>query len=258
MSRVLTLRSTTVGKKIVMAVTGIVLVGFVVGHMLGNLKIFAGAHDGVYALDHYAEGLRQFGDPILMRGQFLWIARAVLLLAVVLHIWSAISLKIRSNAARPVGYKKVEHEASTLASRTMIWGGILLLVFIVFHLLHLTTGTVTPGFEFEHGQVQANMTHGLSVGWVAAFYIVAMIALGMHLYHGVWSMLQTLGVAHPRYDSWRKRLAVAVAILVAVGNIAIVVAVLSGAVEKASPQRSHASNRVVVPAGDAEEAQAWN
>jgi succinate dehydrogenase / fumarate reductase cytochrome b subunit len=162
--------------------------------------------------------------------QFLWIARAVLLLAVILHIWSATSLKLLSNSARPVGYKQVAHEESTLASRTMIWGGILLGVFIVFHILHLTTGTLTPGFTFEHGKVFHNVTGAFQNVGVAIFYIVAMIALFMHLYHGVWSMLQTLGANHPRYNSWRKKLALAIAILVAIGNISFPVAVLTGLV----------------------------
>ncbi len=230
MRRVLTLYSTTIGKKVVMAVTGILLVGFVLGHMIGNLKLYLPAHDGMAAIDHYGEGLRSFGAPFLAHGQFLWIARSVLILAVGLHIWSAISLKVRSNAARPIAYKRVAYEDSTLASRTMIWGGVLLLAFIVFHLLHFTTGTITPGFDFEHGAVFANVTGGFSNVGVAIFYIVAMVALAMHLYHGVWSMLQTLGANHPRYNSWRKKLALAIAIIVAVANISFPVAVLTGLV----------------------------
>lgn len=230
MSRFLTLRSTSVGKKAIMAVTGIILVGFVIGHMLGNLKLYFPAHGTVPALDHYAEGLRHFGDPFLGPGQFLWIARVILLLAVGLHIWAAVTLKRQSNAARPVGYRKVTHQESTAASRTMIWGGLLLLVFIVFHILHFTTGTVAPGFTFEHGQVYSNVTHGLAVPWVAAFYIVAMVCLGMHLYHGVWSMLRTLGANNPHYNPLLRRLALLVALIVVIGNISFPVAVLTGMV----------------------------
>lgn len=225
MRRVLTLYSTTIGKKVVMAVTGILLVGFVLGHMIGNLKLYLPAHEGVPALDHYAEGLRNIGDPFLPPSYFLWIVRAVLLVAVGLHIWSAISLKLQSNAARPIGYQKSAYEESTIASRTMIWGGVLLAAFIVFHILHLTVGSVSPGFTFEHGKVFANVTGAFQNVGVAAFYVVAMIALAMHLYHGVWSMLQTLGANHPRYNSWRKKLALAIAILVAIGNISFPVAV---------------------------------
>ena len=270
MRRVLTLYSTTIGKKVVMAVTGILLVGFVVGHMAGNLKLYLEPHDGDFALDHYAEGLRTFGDPFLPEGNFLWIARAVLLVAVGLHIWSALSLKTASNAARPQGYAKTRHQESTLASRTMIWGGILLVVFIVFHLLHFTTGDVFPGSsEFVYGEVHANVTNGLSVGWVAAFYVIAMIALGMHLYHGVWSMLQTLGANHPRYNHWRRKLAIAVALIVTIGNISFPVAVLTGAVDRVQPEpgghaseiEADAKELVAAPVNDdapATEAEAWN
>lgn len=230
MHRYLSLHSTTVGKKAIMAVTGIILVGFVIGHMLGNLKLYLPAHDGVAALDHYAEGLRTFGAPFLAHNQFLWIARIVLLASVGLHIWAAITLKLRTNAARPIGYRKVDHDASTAASRTMIWGGLLLLVFVVFHILHFTTGDVTPGYQFQAGEVQHNVTAGLSVAWVAVFYVVAMIFLGLHLYHGVWSMLQTLGVNHPRYNTWIHRLALLIALVVAIGNISFPVAVLTGMV----------------------------
>lgn len=269
MRRVLTLTSTTVGKKVVMAVTGILLVGFVFGHMVGNLKLYLAPHDGDFAIDHYGHGLRVFGDPFLGEGQFLWIARAVLLAAVALHIWSAISLKLASNAARPQRYAKVTHQESTAASRTMIWGGILLVVFIVFHLLHFTTGTITPGMDFVHGEVQANVTNGLSVPWVAAFYGIAMIALGMHLYHGVWSMLQTLGVNHPRYNHWRRKLALALALIITLANISFPVAVLTGAVKTVAPDRGgHASDPASametsanLPASTpapATEAEAWN
>lgn len=261
MRRVLTLYSTTIGKKIVMAVTGILLVGFVLGHMIGNLKLYMGPHDGDYALDHYAHGLRVFGEPFLAEYQFIWIARTVLLLAVGLHIWSAISLKSATRAARPQGYAKAAYQESTLASRSMLWGGVLLAVFIVFHLLHFTTGTVTPGMEFRYGEVQANVTAGFQVWWVAAFYVIAMVALGMHLYHGVWSMLQTLGANHPRYNHWRRKLAIAVALVIALANISFPVAVITGAVDEAGAEPSTAST----PAPDAndladnaQEGQAWN
>ena len=230
MRRFLSLHQTTVGKKAIMAVTGILLVGFIIGHMVGNLKLYMPAHDGVAALDHYAEGLRKFGDPFLAEGQFLWIFRAVILIAVALHVWAAITLKLQSNAARPVGYKKVTYQESNAASRTMIWGGFLLLVFIVFHILHFTTGNVAPGFDFVHGAVFDNVTGGLAQPVVAAFYVLAMIALAMHLYHGVWSMLQTLGANHPRYNTLFHRIALVVALIVAVGNISFPVAVLTGMV----------------------------
>ena len=230
MHRYLSLHHTTVGKKTIMALTGIILVGFVVGHMVGNLKLYMPDHDGMAALDHYAEGLRQFGAPFLGEAQFLWIFRLTLLAAVALHIWAAVTLKLLSNSARPVGYKKVTHQESNAASRTMIWGGIILLLFIVFHILHFTTGDLAPGFAFTHGAVFQNVTSGLAVPWVAAFYIVAMIALGMHLYHGVWSMLQTLGANHPRYNTLFHRVALVIALIIVIGNISFPVAVLTGMV----------------------------
>ena len=230
MHRFLSLHNTTVGKKAIMAVTGIILVGFVVGHMVGNLKLYMPGHDGVAALDHYAEGLQLFGAPFLGEGKFLWIFRLTVLAAVGLHIWAAVTLKWLSYNARPVNYKKVTHQESNVASRTMIWGGVVLALFIVFHILHFTTGDVAPGFDFEHGAVYDNVTSGLGVGWVAAFYIVAMIALGMHLYHGVWSMLQTLGANHPRYNTLFHRIAIVVALIIVIGNISFPVAVLTGMV----------------------------
>jgi succinate dehydrogenase / fumarate reductase cytochrome b subunit len=230
MRRFLSLHQTTVGKKAIMAVTGIVLVGFIIGHMVGNLKLYLPAHDGIPALDHYAHGLRTLGDPFLGEGQFLWLFRGIIIIAAALHIWAAISLKMKSNAARPVGYKKSTYQESNAASRTMIWGGVLLLIFVVFHILHFTTGDVAPGFEFEYGAVFNNVTGGLGQPVVAAFYVLAMISLAMHMYHGVWSMLQTLGANHPRYNSLFHRIALAVAIIVALGNISFPVAVLTGMV----------------------------
>ena len=259
MRRVLTLYSTTIGKKIVMAVTGILLVGFVLGHMIGNLKLYMGQHDGDWALDHYAHGLRVFGDPFLGEYQFIWIARIVLLLAVGLHIWSAISLKAATRAARPQGYAKTAYQESNLASRTMLWGGILLVVFIVFHILHFTTGTIVPGnSDFVYGEVHANVTQGFNVAWVAAFYVIAMVALGMHLYHGVFSMLQTLGVNHPRYNPWRKKLAIALAVVIAVANISFPVAVLTGVVERVEHTSETASTPAPGTNGSQQEVEAWN
>ena len=241
MRRVLTLYSTTIGKKIVMAVTGILLVGFVLGHMIGNLKLYMPRHDGDWPLDHYGHALRTFGEPFIGEYQFLWIVRAILLLAVGLHIWSAVSLKAAAKKARPQGYAKVTHQASNAASRTMFWGGVLLAVFIVFHILHLTTGDIAPGYTFVYGEVHANVTQGFQVAWISAFYVVAMVALGMHLYHGVWSMLQTLGANHPRYNHWRKRLAIALALIITIANISFPVAVMTGAVEPVSPTSERAS-----------------
>jgi succinate dehydrogenase / fumarate reductase cytochrome b subunit len=202
-----------------MAVTGVILFGFVVGHMIGNLQVYLGPE----ALDHYGAFLRELGH-----GGALWIARATLLAAVILHIWAAVSLTLTSTAARPVGYRRHAWRESTYASRTMRWSGAILALFIAYHLLHFTTGTVHP--DFRHGGVYHNVITGFRVWPVSVFYIAAQLALGLHLYHGIWSMLHTLGLSHPRYDRLRSGVSTAFAFLVVIGNISIPVAVLAGAV----------------------------
>ena len=205
----------TIGRKIVMAVSGIVLVVYVIGHMTGNLLAFQGRA----RLDAYAHFL-QSSAPIL------WTVRSVLLLATMLHVHSAWSLTRDARAARPAGYARREVLSSTMGSRTMRWGGVLLLVFIVYHLLHFTTGTVHP--DFVRGQVYDNLVTGLSVPAVAVFYLVAMLALALHLSHGVWSLFQTLGVSHPHLERGRRGLAIVLAIVVPAGFAAIPLAVLLG------------------------------
>jgi succinate dehydrogenase / fumarate reductase cytochrome b subunit len=205
----------TLGRKIVMAVTGIVLFGFVVGHMAGNLQVFLGPA----AFNGYAEFLREF-----LHGAGIWIARAGLLAAVLLHIWAAISLTLESRAARPEGYRKVQRRESTYASRTMVWSGPILVLFIVYHLAHLTFGSAHP--SFVEGDVYRNVIVGFSVPWVTALYIVAMLCLGLHMYHGVWSMLQTLGLSHPRWNRLRFAFSAASTAVVVAGNIFIPLAVL--------------------------------
>ena len=187
--------TSTIGKKVVMAVTGVVLVGFVVAHMAGNLQLYLGPE----ALNAYGHALRE-----LLHGTGLWIARAVLLAAVALHVWAATSLTLQSRAARPVGYRKQSWTESTYASRTMRWSGPILLLFILYHLAHFTTGHAHPQFVEE--DVFGNVVVGFQSGPVVFFYLMAMLALGLHLYHGIWSMLQTLGLSHPRYNPWRHAL----------------------------------------------------
>ena len=181
----------SIGRKVVMAVTGAILFGFVLGHLAGNLTVYLGPE----ALNGYAVFLRQF-----LHGAGLWIARAVLLLSVILHIWSATSLTLSSRAARPVGYRERQWTESTYASRTMRWSGVIILLFVIYHLLHFTFGTVHP--SFVEGDVYHNFVTGFQSVPVSIAYIVAMIFLGLHLRHGVWSMFQTLGVSHPRYIRW--------------------------------------------------------
>lgn len=216
-----TFLGSSIGKKIVMAVTGLVLVLFVLGHMAGNLQIYKGAE----ALNAYSEFLHH-----LLHGAGLWIARIVLLACAGLHIWAAIGLTRMNAAARPVAYRQVEPKASTWASRYMRVTGFVLLFFIVFHLLNLTTGQWHPGGVYVKGDVYANVVSTFRVPWVAALYVVAMIALAGHLSHGIWSLMQTLGWNHPRYNALRKQIAWVLTLLVVVANISFPVAVLAGIV----------------------------
>lgn len=213
----------SIGKKIVMAITGIMLVGFVVVHMIGNLQLYLPAHEGVYPLDTYGTFLRT-----LLHGSGIWIARASLLTAAALHIWAAVGLTLMNRAARPIGYQEQHYVTSTFASRWMRISGAVVLLFIVFHLLHLTIGVILP--DFEHGKVFHNVVTGFQVPWVSAFYIIAMLSLATHLHHGIWSMLQTLGLSHPRYNGLRNGLATLLTIVVIGGNISFPIAVLTGLV----------------------------
>lgn len=215
---------TAVGKKAVMAVSGIVLFGFVLTHMLGNLKLYQGRE----AMNEYARFLREMGTPELPESGVLWIARSVLLLAVAAHIVAAWQVTRQSRTARPVSYKRREVVQATYASRTMRWGGVILLLFIVYHLLHLTFGTVHPAFV--EGDVYSNVVSGFQVWWVALFYVVAQVMLGLHLYHGLWSLFQSLGWNHPRFNPWRRRFAQVFAFVVTAGNLSFPLAVLSGLV----------------------------
>lgn len=200
-----------------MAATGLALVGFVVAHMTGNLLVYAGRE----AMNDYALFLREF-----LHGAGLWMARAALLGAVLIHIWAAWSLTRLSHAARPAGYHRLEHDASTLASRTMRWGGVTILLFVIYHLLHLTFGTVHP--DFRHGDVYHNFVTGFQSVPASLFYIAANIALGLHLYHGGWSMFRTLGLTHPRHTRTVRLAFGALAVIVALGNLSFPVAVLAG------------------------------
>jgi succinate dehydrogenase / fumarate reductase, cytochrome b subunit len=214
-----TLLNSSIGKKIVMAITGIVLSLFVLGHMAGNLQAFL--PNGPEALDHYGAFLRE-----LLHGTGIWFVRGGLLLAVGLHIWAYLGLTLKSWAARPQGYGVTDFEEATFASRSMRWTGPILAAFIVFHLLHLTTGSVHP--HFVEGKVYQNLITGLAPVPVALFYVVAMGCLAFHLWHGAWSMLQTLGLSHPKYLAARKAFAIVFTLLVAGGFVLVPLAVLAG------------------------------
>jgi len=213
-----------VGKKAVMAATGIILFGFVLGHLLGNLKLYLGPE----ALNSYSRFLRTAGEPVVPANVLLWVVRLVLIAAVTLHVLAAWQLSRASRAARPDAYVAGSRIHTTYASRTMRWGGVIILLFVIYHLLHLTWGTVHPAFV--PGDVYHNVVAGFQVWWVSLFYVAAQVALGFHLYHGLWSMFQSLGWNHPRFNLWRNGFAHAFAWLITVGNISFPVAVLSGLV----------------------------
>jgi len=207
----------TIGRKVVMAVTGFILVGFVVVHMAGNLQMFLGPA----AMHDYAVFLRAF-----LHGTGVWIARGGLLAAAVLHIWAATSLTIENRAARPVAYRTWQPGASTLGSRTMRLSGYLLLAYIIYHLLHMTLGTVHP--DFRELEPYHNLVSAFQSKLVAITYILAMILLGFHLDHGIWSMLRTLGLSHPRYVALARVAAAGLSVLVVIGYVSIPVAVMMG------------------------------
>jgi len=191
-------------------------------HWFGNLKVFMGPE----VFNHYAEGLREFGDPFLPYGWFLWIFRVGLILALIIHVWTAWSLTRQSWAARGTKYKKKESLNIDAASSTMRWGGVFLFLFVTYHILHLTTGTLHP--DFIHGDAYHNFVAGFQSIPVAVFYMVCMIALGLHLYHGTWSAFQTLGIDGPRAQKFRRPLSLIIALVVAGGNLLFPVAVLTG------------------------------
>lgn len=220
----------TIGKKIVMAVTGIVGILFVIGHMAGNLQMFY--PDAPAVMQHYALLLRT-SMPLL------WAVRIGLLVAVALHALAAYQLTMISKAARPAGYAERRPQVTTFAARTIRWGGVLLLAFIVFHLLHLTIGAVHP--QFTHLDPYNNVRIGLANPAVAAFYILAMLALGLHLYHGSWAVVRTLGVARPSTQPLKRKLALVLAIVVAAGFIAVPVAAVAGLFPEAPAQTEGAA-----------------
>jgi succinate dehydrogenase / fumarate reductase, cytochrome b subunit len=213
-----------IGKKAVMAVTGLVLFTYVVAHLLGNLQVFSSNPDQI---NKYAAFLHNPANAVA-----LWVARAVLLACVGLHILAAIQLWLQNRAARPVAYYKKADVPTAYAARTMRWSGVIIAAFITFHILHLTAGSI-PGLPAQEiaanePNVRANLIQGFQNPWVSGFYILAIVLLCTHLYHGIWSMFQSVGINHPRYTPGLKRVAAIIAILLAVGYISIPVSVMTG------------------------------
>ncbi len=214
----------TIGKKIIMGVTGLIGIGFVIVHMAGNLQAFIGQRK----LNDYGAALH---GPL---NELTWLVRTVLIVSVVLHVVMAYQLTRISAAARPIGYQKRHPQVATLASRTMKWGGVLLLVFIVLHILHFTTETIDPGGwrgmtdSMGHRDVYGNIIASFRVWWVAWFYIIAMVALGAHLYHGAWSSVRTLGYAKPSGNPLHRKIAFVVAAIIWAGFTLVPLGVIAG------------------------------
>lgn len=220
MTRAIGLLNTTLGQKAALAMSGVVLFGFVLQHMLGNLQVFMGPE----VFNAYAASLKSLPGLV-------WVARSVLLFALVVHVATMVQLYSRSTAARPTGYRKQSLRASSYASSTMHFTGPMLFLFIAFHIAHLTAPGLALG-EYEHSatDVYANFVHGFSIPWVSAVYCTANLFLGLHLYHGAWSLLQTVGLSHARYNRLREGIARGIAVVVTIGNVSMPLAVLLGLV----------------------------
>lgn len=215
----------SLGKKYAMALSGIVLMVYVFLHMLGNLKLYFGPE----AMNEYADFLRFFGAPALPETTTLNLVRVALGIAFVVHIHAAFTLWWRNRQARPTGYQsKRDWIAADFASRTMRWSGIIVLLFVIFHLADLTFGYANP--DFERHDVYGNVVASFQRVPVSLFYIAANLALGLHLYHGAWSLFQSMGWNRRGFNHWRRYFAVAFAAVVVIGNLSFPIAVLLGIV----------------------------
>jgi succinate dehydrogenase cytochrome b subunit len=218
---------TSIGKKLLMAGSGVILLGFVIAHMIGNLHIYLGKT----SIDLYAHGLRTMLEPELPFSYALWAIRVVLIAAFAIHIVTAVQLARQSRAARSVRYVHPDHVQADPAAVSMRWGGLALALFIVFHLANLTWGWVHPGFTFVRGAVYANLVGSFQVWWIVVIYLVAMVALSLHIYHGAWSIFQTFGVNNKRWDKRVRVSAAVVAVVVLIGNCSIPIAIAAGGIK---------------------------
>jgi succinate dehydrogenase / fumarate reductase cytochrome b subunit len=215
-----------IGRKWAMAVSGVVLLGFVLFHMIGNLHLY----EGPVEVNEYGEALRDLGGDLAPRTFVLWVVRVVLIAAFAVHIHAAVSLALKNRRARPVKYDSPrEYLVANYASRTMIWSGFIVLAFLAFHLADLTWGTTNP--DFVRGDIYRNVVASFERWPVAILYIVANLALGLHIYHGAWSLFQSLGVNNPRFNDWRRWFAAAFAGVIVTANVSFPVMVLIGVFE---------------------------
>ena len=214
---------TDTGKKYAMAISGVALLLFVLGHMIGNLHVFEGAHDGVFRIDEYGEGLRDLGGPLFPRTLILWgLFRLPLTAAFAIHIHAAWALTRRNRAARDTKYQSPRsYLAANYASRTMRWSGIIVLLFLVWHLADLTIGIEAVNPDFQRGMVYNNLVSSLSRWPVWILYVGAQVALAFHIWHGAWSLFQSLGINNPRYNRFRRTFANIFSTVVVAGFVSV-------------------------------------
>jgi succinate dehydrogenase / fumarate reductase cytochrome b subunit len=218
-------KTSSVFKKVVMAISGIILVLYLIAHMIGNLKAFSGAED----FNHYSEWLRTIGNPALPGATALWLIRVVLLVAVLAHMWAAVSLWRQAKRARPQAYVTKKSVAQSYASRTMRWGGVIILAFIIFHILDLTLGAVNA--EGRDGEPFDRMLASFQNPVVTAFYAISVILVGMHLRHGIWSATQTLGQSNRRREVTVNYAATAIATVLTIGFLLPPFSILFGLID---------------------------
>ncbi len=228
MRRLVVLYRSIVGKKIIVAVTGVLMLGFLIGHVAGNLKVFLpDTPEGRPDIDEYAEFLKEIGEPLIPHAGALWVARLVLLASLILHVVCVIQLARLNRAARPIGYQQNRFARATESARWMMYTGLFLLVFVLFHLLHFTLGWIQPS-RFEHGQVYENLQAAFNQFTWFAVYIVSIAILTLHLVHGTWSLFQTLGWDNPDRNRGLRRLAMGISVVLFVGFVAVPTAFFVG------------------------------
>lgn len=216
MERALALYRSTIGKKVLMALSGVVLFGFLIGHMLGNLQYFLGP-----------EVINAYGASLHESMLLLWGVRVVLLVSLVVHVAMTVQLVRRNAAARPNAYARKRTVAASLAARTMIISGPVIFVFVLFHIAHLTLGWRVVPPDFIPGDMYTNLSTGFRVPWVAVFYVVCVGLVAMHVFHGAWSMFRTIGLVHPRYDRMVRVFATATAIAIGVGFASLPITIVA-------------------------------
>jgi succinate dehydrogenase / fumarate reductase cytochrome b subunit len=218
---------TSIGKKMLMAGSGLVILLWLIGHMLGNLKVWLNQRE----FDSYAEFLRRMGEPIVPHTVLLWAIRIVLSVAFVVHVYLAIALSLQNRRARQVRYAHPGHVQADVPALTMRWGGLALALFVVFHLANFTWGWIHPGYRFVRGAVYHNVVGNFDQWWLVVVYGAAMVALALHIYHGTWSMFQTFGANSRRWDHLIRRCASTLAVVMFVGFMSVPIGVLVGAIQ---------------------------